>query len=411
MKPKSRMAISFLTTSFPRYDGDFAGSFILRKACEIEKLGTRVEIIAPDAHDARPLSFPPGISLTRFKYFLPRSAQKFAYGSGIINRLKQNRWSILQVPFLFLAFFITALRTAGKSQVLHAFWSLAGIVSVMVSLFRPKPVVITLWGSDLLILKIPILSYFFRSILSRADVIICENQHFKSQLSELKFQNENILVIPNGIDIDHFKPRDKLSARATLKLPENDLIILSTGSLTKNKGHIYLIQALSDLLQKRDDVHLRIVGGGDECESLANEINRLKLNKKIDLVGCAPRESIATWLNAADIFVLPSLHEGTPNSLLEAMATGLPVISSATGGIPHIIVDGLNGFLVAPANANEIKEKLTPLINSSELRDHIGKQARLKIMSDFGSWEEHAKKLHNTYHQLLLNNKPDSQKH
>ena len=70
----------------------------------------------------------------------------------------------------------------------------------------------------------------------------------------------------------------------------------------------------------------------------------LKLSGKIDLAGWAPRDTIATWLNASDIFVHPSLHEGTPNSLLEAMAAGLPVIASATGGIPEIINDGSNGM-------------------------------------------------------------------
>jgi|GEM_PF-352069 glycosyltransferase involved in cell wall biosynthesis len=399
MNLKSPMTISFLTTSFPRYEGDYAGNFILKIACGIAKLGAQVEIVAPDTQDASPLSLPPEISLTRFKYFFPRSAQKVAYGTGIANRLKQKRWSLFQIPFLFLAFIIATLRSSRKSQVLHAFWSLAGIVSVVVSLIKPKPIVITLWGSDIFFLKTPILSTIFKSILERADVIICENQHFKNQLTKLS--NNNIFVIPNGIDLEQFKPRDKLSARATLKLPENKLIILSTGSLTKNKGHKYLIHALSDLLQTRDDIHLCIVGSGEEHESLAYEIKELNLDRKIDLVGSVSNEMIATWLNAADIFVLPSLHEGTPNSLLEAMATGLPSVASATGGIPEIIDDGSNGFLVTPANSKEIKAKLSQLIESSELRDRLGTQARLKLESDFGSWEVQAKQLHGIYQELL----------
>ena len=83
MNLKSPMTISFLTTSFPRYEGDYAGNFILKIACGIAKLGAQVEIVAPDTQDASPLSLPPEISLTRFKYFFPRSAQKVAYGTEI----------------------------------------------------------------------------------------------------------------------------------------------------------------------------------------------------------------------------------------------------------------------------------------------------------------------------------------
>jgi glycosyltransferase involved in cell wall biosynthesis len=397
------MVISFLTTSFPRYDGDFAGSFIHKYVLELGKLGAKIEVVAPDDQDACPLTLPPEINLTRFKYFIPRSSQSIAYGTGIPNRFQQNRWSIFQVPFLISAFFVATLRSTRKSDLLHAFWSPAAIISIVVSLIKSRPVVVTLWGSDISVLKIPILSHIFRVILSKANIIICENEHFKTQLVQLNFPDEKIIVLPNGIDFEQFKPRDKLSARTNLKLPEDRIIILSVGSLTKNKGHKYLIHAFSELAHKNDRIHLYIVGGGDEHEALKYEIDRLKLNGKVDLIGETPNETIAIWLNAADIFVLPSLQEGTPNSLLEAMATGLPPIASAAGGIPEIIEDEKNGFLVTPANSNEIKEKLSHLLESSELRDQLGKKARLKLMSDYNSWEEQAKNLQNIYQQLLKN--------
>ena len=203
------------------------------------------------------------------------------------------------------------------------------------------------------VLKLPILSHLFRLILSKANIIICENQHFEHQLVQLGFPNEKIIVLRNGIDLKQFKAGDKLSAPANLKLPEGKLNIVSVGSLTRNKGHIYLIHAVSDLLKKGDNIHLYIVGTGDEYQSLKSEIEQLQLNENITLAGRASHESIAHWLNAAKIFVLPSLHEGTPNALLEAMASGLPVITSAIGGIPEIITNGENGFLVTPASTKE----------------------------------------------------------
>ena len=232
-------------------------------------------------------------------------------------------------------------------------------------------------------------------------MIICENQHFKNQLARLNFAQEKIIVIPNGIDLEQFKPSDKSSARETLSLPCEGQIILSIGSLIKTKGHIYLVQGLSELLKEREDIQLHILGNGGEYEHLAKKIERLKLNEKIYLTGMVNHRSISTWLNAADIFVLPSLHEGTPNSLLEAMACGLPVVASATGGIPEIINDESNGLLITPACTSEIREKINQLVESSESRERLGRNARLSLESDHGSWGAQAKKLYGVYQNLL----------
>lgn len=408
MKPESRLSISFLTTSFPRYKGDFAGNFILAFARELVNLGATIEVSAPESHDTKQLPLPPEIKLTRFEYFFSQSPQSLSSGSGIPNRIKTNSGSLIQLPFMLLAFFFKALRSARKSDLLHAYWSPAGLVSVIAGLIKSKPVVITLWGSDFIFLKTPVLSHLLRIILDKADTIICENQHFKNQLVQLDFHNKSIHVIPNGIDFELFKPREEKSARSQLGLPEDGIIILSIGSLTKNKGHHYLIQAFSQLAQERKDIHLRIVGGGEEYQSLINQIERLELAEKVTLAGHADHEAISKWLNAADIFVLPSMREGTPNTLLEAMASGLPVIASATGGISDVIDEGSCGMLISPASVEELKNKLRQLISSDNLRDRLGKNARLKIEADYGSWQTQAGKLYSVYQELLRKNQTSS---
>lgn len=399
MKPKKSRTISILTTSFPRHDGDFAGQFILNSAREIAKLGKEIEIITPITPNAEQLSLPPEIRLNRFKGYFTQFTQTLTRGGGVLNQLKQNRWSIVQLPFLLLAFLTTALRSASKSNLIHAYWFPAGIVAVITGLIKSRPVVVTLWGSDILFLKIPILSHLIKFLLGRANAIICENQHFKVQLVKLGFKKEKISIIPNGIDIDSFKPRDKVTARTTLNLPLNKLIILAVGSLTKNKGHNYLIQALSLILNTKDDIHLYIVGEGNERASLNKEIQRLNLNAKITLVGQVTNETIPAWLNAADIFALPSLHEGTPNSLLEAMASGLPVVASVTGGIPDIIDDKRS--LVTPGSSKELEEKLVLLLESPEAREQLGKNARLKLEADYGSWKTHAERVNAIYEKFV----------
>ncbi|HIJ51302.1 MAG TPA: hypothetical protein HPP54_09665 [Nitrospinae bacterium] len=125
MKPCPRINISFLSTSFPRFEGDFSGNFVLCYAQELNNLGVDIEIIVPDDPKSLPLS--ENFSLIRFPYFFPRSWQTLAYGSGIINKPSMFVW--LQLPFLLINFFLAALRSTRKTQLLHAFWSASGIIA------------------------------------------------------------------------------------------------------------------------------------------------------------------------------------------------------------------------------------------------------------------------------------------
>ncbi len=128
MKPKGQLNISFLSTSFPRFDGDFAGNFIYRYAKELSNKGVKLEIIAPD--DPASSSLSDNLNIVRFPYFFPRSQQALAYVAGIINRTNLFAW--FQLPFLLLSFFLTSLKSARKTQLVHAFWSASGLIALAI---------------------------------------------------------------------------------------------------------------------------------------------------------------------------------------------------------------------------------------------------------------------------------------
>jgi L-malate glycosyltransferase len=397
MKPSPRNNISFLSTSFPRFEGDFSGNFVFQYAKELYNLGIGIEVVAPDDPSSLPLS--ENFSLVRFSYFVPRSWQILAYGSGIINQRSSLSW--LQLPFLLINFFIAALGSIRKTQLIHAFWSASGVVALAVRIFKPRPVVITLWGSDKLITQIPILSKTIIRLLNTADAIICENNNLKAFLVSKGLDSKKITLINNGINLDFFQPVDSMKARKRIGLKNDQLILLSIGSLNKNKNHALLINALAEIVTSKDSLHLYIIGEGEEQKILKKQIKELKLEKKITLLGLVDHKSISEWMKATNIFILPSRNEGTPNSLLEAMASGLPVIASKVGGIPELIQENIEGLLFESDSKDDLKEKLNKLIKDNQLQKFLGKNAQNKIATHYGSWKNQAEKLLALYKQLL----------
>ena len=397
MNPSPRNNISFLSTSFPRFEGDFSGNFVFNYAKELYNLGVGIEVVTPDDPLSLPLS--ENFRLVRFPYFVPRSWQTLAYGSGIINQRSALAW--LQLPFLLLNFFIAALRSIRKTQLIHAFWSASGIIALAVRIFKPRPVVITLWGSDKLITQIPILSKTIIRILNTADAIVCENNNLKAFLVSQGLDSKKITLIRNGINLDFFQPGDSMKARKHIGIKNDQLILLSIGSLSKNKNHALLINALAEIVTSKISLHLYIIGEGEEQEILKKQIKELKLEQKITLLGLVDHKSISEWMKAADIFILPSRNEGTPNSLLEAMASGLPVIASKIGGIPELIQENIEGLLFESDSKDDLKEKLNKLIKDNQLQEFLGKNAQKKIATQYSSWKNQAEKLLALYKQLI----------
>lgn len=387
--------ITILTTSFPRFEGDSAGRFICNFARELSS----VRVIAP--HDSAVVKDVHPFPVEHFRYFFPESCQSLVYGAGLASRVKSNALRIFQLPFLLGSFFLSALKSAGQTQVFHAYWTLAGLVAIAVKFFTSIPVVINLWGSDILFTKLPVIWYLLCKILNRADAIICESQHFADQLIAKGISRQLITVLPNGVDLEQFKPLDKIPLRKQLSLPNDRPIIIAVGSLSHKKGHKYLLTALPKILESYGPVRVVIVGEGEFRSSLESTITKLNLADHVFLTGFQKGETIPHWLNAADIFVLPSLLEGTPNILLEAMACQLPVVATAVGGVGCVIEDGENGFIIPPRSDTRLAEAVISLLQDPALRERLSVKARNTVHSQYGSWKQQSAKLENLYSKIL----------
>lgn len=216
------------------------------------------------------------------------------------------------------------------------------------------------------------------------DIVICINAADAESASRL-IRKKKIVLIPNGIG--RFTPlardeaRRELSQLGAREISPAEFLIGTIAELTKNKGHEYLLDALA--LVRTHGIRIRTIwiGEGELKEILKEKIRVRGLEKTIFLAGFL--DDARKYLPAFDVFVLPSLKEGTPYTILEAMHAGVPVIASRAGGIPDCIQDGKTGILVRPADAKELTAAILRASQDATLLESLAKNARIVVQRDY----------------------------
>lgn len=186
----------------------------------------------------------------------------------------------------------------------------------------------------------------------------------------------NILVIPNGVDADTFAPHRHGQTQKTA------LHLLHVGRLNRQKSLDTLLHALPRL---RGHWRLSLVGDGPEAAPLRELAQRLGVADRVEFLGWHSRDDLITLYNTADMFVFPSIDEGMPNALLEAMSCGLPVVACAVNGCTELVQQGRTGMLVPPRDAGALAEALQRLCDAPEERRRMGEAGRERARTSF-SW-------------------------
>lgn len=234
-----------------------------------------------------------------------------------------------------------------------------------------------------------------RLFLRRANAIIALTQDMKEKIQEVCKRDAS--VIPNGVDLEKFQ---RLSHRNTFKLATNgQKTILFVGRLHPIKGIAYLIEAMNTIVKKNPKARLLLIGNGEERQNLENLVKELDLAKYVNFIGKVPNEKVLEYMIASDVLVLPSLSEGFPLTILEAMACGLPIVATKVGGIPEIVKNGEGGFLVEPQNTAEISEKVLMFLENDELRERISQNNIIEAKKY--SWEAVVERLEKVYLAVL----------
>ena len=191
-----------------------------------------------------------------------------------------------------------------------------------------------------------------------------------------------LITIHNGIDIKNIDFLEKEQAQKRLIGRESPLLIGTIAEWTKNKGIIYLIKATQILELKEKEFDVILIGSGEnpDKEKMYNYDKKYNLDN-VRLIEFIP--NAVKYLKAFDIFVLPSLKEGLPYTIIEAMAAQLPIIATNVGGIPEMIENNINGILIEPKNPDLIRKKITYLINNPEKTQAMAQKARQKAEQEF----------------------------
>ena len=237
----------------------------------------------------------------------------------------------------------------------HFTWS-AGYVGSKLKETYAVPFIITAHGMD--IYELPFRNPFYQKaitcILNSADHIITVSQKNLASIRKLDIKKP-VSVILNGYNASVFFPRDQKKCREELGLPRDKKILVNVAKLYDAvKGHEILIRAMEEVTKRRDDVVCYIVGDGELRPSLENLIAQLHLQHCITIVGAKPHHEIPVWMNACDVFVLPSLNEGNPTVMFECLGCGKPFIGTRVGGIPETISSDTYGLLSEPGNVQDL---------------------------------------------------------
>jgi glycosyltransferase involved in cell wall biosynthesis len=224
-------------------------------------------------------------------------------------------------------------------------------------------------------------------LIRHFDYVVAVSEPIRQEMLQAGVPAGKLSKIANGIDVEPFRraaaSSDREAVRASLGIAPDRLVVGMLSGLGREKGHIYALEAVARLREEFPDLVLAIVGDGPELPALQGAVARLGLSSHIRF--CGRRRDVADVLSSFDVFLLPSLIEGLPMALLEAMATGRAAVTSRVGDVPAAIRDGHTGLLVPPADVAALANALARVLGDVELRDRLGRSAAEVIENEFSS--------------------------
>ena len=237
---------------------------------------------------------------------------------------------------------------------------------------------------------------YFQNLKHNVDGFLVISQEIDAELAALGVPKEKRIFLPNGVDTERCVPvseERKRKLRGELSLPLEALIVAYVGRLVPEKRVDHLLKLWHEIQSKHTNARLLIVGEGSEERRLREMyVNGTQFTGQVS--------DAVPYLQAADLFVLPSSTEGLSNSMLEAMSCGLPVLATTVGGAPDVIEHGVSGYLIPPDDLDSLQSGLQTLLADGTLRFRLGSNARARILSDF-SLDTVAERLASLYDRLI----------
>jgi len=398
MKPK----LLVITSTFPRWPSDTDPPFVFELSRRLTD-SFDVTVHAPHYPGALTKEGMGGLHVHRFRYFLA-PYERLAGGQGIVPKMRRNKlYCLLLPPFLcaqFVSLFLLVLQL--RPDVIHAHWLVPqGLWAVLIKKLFRTPVFITAHGADVFSLRVPVSVKVKKWIVDNADRIVTVSEALADVLRNDTRRSLQPSIIPMGVDALIFSPHKK-SDSIREQYGITGPFLLFVGRLTEKKGVRYLIDAMSMVTATYPEAKLLIVGHGELEHELQELVNTNGLEKIVIFAGGMANTQLPAYYASADIFIGPSVQvkggdtEGFGLTFVEAMMSGCLVIGTRVGGIEDIIQDGDTGYLVPPADANSLADKIVYVISAFDQQGTMRKKARNAAAGQF-DWNLIAAKYKNAY--------------
>lgn len=316
-------------------------------------------------------------------------AQETMESGLVVTRLKQGSIRWIGTLLYLVRLFLYLWKNRKNYDIVHAcFIDPTTLTAAVVKRFTGRPAICRLSGGDHTGDVQRMERSFFKTpiwwTLKSIDSFVALSERMVSELGRNGLERNRLCRIPNGADTEVFMPcdvADRENARSELEVTPAATMVVFVGRLSIEKGPRELIQAFEAVSKENPEAELWMLGDGPLRRELEEEISERGLEGKVKL--CGNVADVREYLKAADVFVLPSLSEGMPNSLLEAMASGLACVATEVSGSEDIVEDGESGLLVAAGDVVALTEAILKLSISPELRSRLAVAARKRIENHF----------------------------
>lgn len=382
-------ATAYLVSRYPAV----SHTFILREVRGLRAIGLRVEVASVNPPDRAVAQMTPDEQEeAAATYGLKRHGVRGAIGALgwaaltrplSLARTLSEAWGlgrgirrIYALAYAVEAVMVARWMTQRNLSHLHVhFGNEAAAVGLLVKCFSGASLSLTIHGPDEFD---DVAGQSLRLKVERADQVVCISQFARSQLMRLTAPTQwaKLQLCRLGVDPTRFTPAPNTRDVGPVRL-------LSVGRLTSAKGHWLLVQACATLQREGIDFELTVVGDGPDRARLTEGVKNQGLQDRVRFTGSLNQTEVLAELACADVFVLPSLAEGIPVVLMEAMASGVPCVTSPVNGIPELIEHDRNGLLATPGDAEALARQLRRIIGDAALRERLATAGRAAVEQRF----------------------------
>jgi len=383
--------VGYVVSTWPR----LSQTFVLNEILALERLGVSLRIFSVKDPGGEPvhgavaqvrarvtyLSFRRHLkSVIPANYRLARQRPEL-YFRCLGRAASYFRWGALK-HFLEAAYLTELLRQEQVGR-LHAHFATApALVTMFTHWLTGIPYSFTAHARDIYVDQKP---RILRAEMKFADAVVTVSEYNRRYLSTeiCPSANGKVRCIYNGLDLRNFSFHPPLASQPGTP------IILSVGRLIEKKGFVELLQATEILRRRGRHFQVEIIGTGPWEELLQAQTKRLRMEERVKFLGAQPQEVVREAFRRATVFALPCIisgrgdRDGIPTVLMEAMASGTPVVSTSISGIPELIESGKDGLLVPPNNPSLLADALDQLLSAPELREKLAQAARAKMEARF----------------------------